>query len=215
MIQQIEIFDESTRAPLQAIYFYENFQPMVYKDWRSKFYMHWSDSGDLLEKQVKDEYRMYLNGEEEQVCSKEDCYSKSLDIIKIDHSRLQEGDLLFSADLNPYSSSNSTLFTHLSLVLGKESNKTILLSSNIDSPPAVHPIESVLVNPIRYAVIRNPQLKNHLFRELKTAKGKNLIQRSHPFCTLFFAELLIDLIPEIKSWRFAQKCFPSIFFGNF
>ncbi len=211
-IQQIEIFDGKTRAPLQAMYFHENFQPMVYKNWESKFFMHWTDSGDLLEEQVKNQYRMYLNGEEQQICSNEECYSKSLDIIEIDHSKLRKGDLLFSADLNPYSSSNRALFTHISLVLGRESNKTILLSSNVDSPPAVHPIESVLVNPIRYSVIRNPQLKNHILKKLATDQGKSLIKRSHPFCTLFFSELLIDLLPEIKSWRFAEKMFPEYLF---
>ena len=153
-IQQIEI-DGKIRAPLQAIYFHKNLKPMVYKDWESKFYAHWNDSGTLLERQVKNEYRMYLNGEEEQACSGTECYSNSLDIIEIDHTRLRAGDLLFSSDLNAYSSSNSTLFRHVSLVLGKESNRTILLSSNVDSQPSVHPIESVLVNPIRYSVIRN------------------------------------------------------------
>ncbi len=211
-IQQIEIFDGTTRAPLQAIYFHQNLRPMVYKDWESKFYIHWNDSGTLIERQVKNEYRMYLNGEEEQVCSGTECYSNSLDVIKIDHTKLHAGDLLFSSDLNPYSSSNSTLFRHVSLVLGKEYNKTILLSSNIDSPPSVHPIESVLVNPIRYSVIRNPILKEYLLNKLKTNKVKNSIRRAHPFCTLFFVELLLDLIPEIKSWRIAEKIFPEYLF---
>ena len=185
---------------------------MVYKDWESKFYAHWNDSGTLLERQVKNEYRMYLNGEEEQACSGTECYSNSLDIIEIDHTRLRAGDLLFSSDLNAYSSSNSTLFRHVSLVLGKESNRTILLSSNVDSQPSVHPIESVLVNPIRYSVIRNPILGKYLLNKLKTDEVKNLIRRAHPFCTLFFTELLLDLIPEIKFWRITEKIFPEYLF---
>lgn len=212
----VELHETGSLTPNWGLYTQAETQSLQYMDWSRQNYLHLTNGHHLVERKFKQDYQLYdKDGIEIVDCVGKDCFSFEINTIQ-PKLTLQPGDLVFSGEIQPYSSHQRSIFTHVSLVL--ESGQVLSYDMG-ESGALVSPAE-IFTNLTSMAFFRHPKLVDFALKIKQSTINKRQF-----FCTSFLSPVLYQLFlkaskppdafervhPEYLFWKLADLIPPQLF----
>ena len=151
----IEIYSEGGDCPDLAVYLRKGGYLSHIINWKAKYYFYFDEQGELIESLIDGEYRRYHQSKLVTTCSKNLCKSQEFEFLSLPKTNLQTGDVIFSANLYPYSGRGLSPITHIEIVSGIKNGSPMVLTNDISAPLKNLPLESTSTNRFTYLVARN------------------------------------------------------------
>jgi len=212
----VELHEIGSLTPNWGFYTQAETQSLQYMDWSRQNYLHLTNGHHLVERKFKQDYQLYdKNGIEIVDCVGKDCFSSEINTIQ-PKLTLQPGDLVFSGEIQPYSSHQRSIFTHVSLVL--ESGQ--VLSYDMGESGELAPPSEIFTNLTSIAIFQHPKLVDFALKI-----DQSIINKRQFFCTSFLSPVLYQLFqkaskppdafervhPEYLFWRLSDLIPPQLF----
>ena len=209
----VEIYSDGGDCPDQAYYFSKRGFPNSIIDWKSQAYLSLKSQGFPHENLSRGHYRYFENQKVITECQLNDCQSKKYKPISIPTQNLEPGDVIFSANLYPYSGRARSKFTHIAIFTGFKKDQPMILTNDIHEKLNILPLEKALKNTFHYAILRNKRFQNE-FQSLKNGALLNQIPVPY-FCANLFVKIFEKLHPdEAKTWDSVDRNFAEQIFIN-
>ena len=196
----IEIYREGGDCPDLAIYMDRGGRLSHLINWKEKYYFSFDENNNLSESLVNAEYRFFRQNEMITRCLKDQCQSKDFEFLPLPKTNLQIGDIIFSANLFPYSGRGLSEITHIEIVSGFKNSSPIVLTNDISAPLQNLPLESVSTNRFAFIIARNNDFTKAFRGIIENLEDLQAVPLPY-FCTNLYVELYSKLYPEkTRKW---------------
>ena len=169
-------------------------------NWKAKYYFYFDEQGELIESLIDGEYRQYHQSKLVTTCSKNLCKSQEFEFLSLPKTNLQTGDVIFSANLYPYSGRGLSPITHIEIVSGIKNGSPMVLTNDISAPLKNLPLESTSTNRFTYLVARNQDFAQVFGDFIRNTTDSQALPVPY-FCTNLYVEMYAKLFPEkTRKW---------------
>ena len=210
----VEIYTDGGSCPDTGIYLRPDGTLRTYIDWKREVYLSLQSNGEPGEILMGKKYKYLEEGQTVTICDEISCQSKNLKFLSIPQSGLQTGDVIFSANLYPYSGRARSWLTHVEIFYGYQKEIPMVLTNDIYEKLSIRPLGSAHQNTFGYAIARNPQFQRAFKDALEKVKPLTLIPVPY-FCANLFVELYSRIYPEkTEHWDQVDRNFAEQIFLN-
>jgi|GEM_PF-1765933 len=193
--RMVEIFTEGGDCPDIAVFLRPNGKLSHLIHWKNRYYFAFEENGNLKESLIGNQYTYFRDSKPVTKCTGNSCRSQELEFLSIPATGLRTGDVIFSANLYPYSGRARSKITHIEIVAGFQNNTPLVLTNDIYEILKILPLQNAQENTYGYVIARNEKFSREFQKTLGRISNLSAVPVPY-FCANFYVELYSKVFPQ-------------------